>query len=357
MEKYIGIDVHSTSCTVAVIGASGRRLKTQVVETSAPALIAFLEAISGRKRVCLEEGVQAAWLYEVLSPHVHELAVVRVTRESKGNKSDLIDANALADRFRLGAFKTRVYKEVGAFGELRALAKVYRTIVRDHAKIKTRIKAVFRSRGLSSEQADAFMQSEEVDGSLLGKLPKACRASLQLEHMQLYALLPVRKSAQEQMIKEAKKHKAYAQLQSVPGLGPKRVAELMPVVVTPHRFRTCRQFWSYSGFAVRTESSSDWHKVDGNWAHRRRAMTRGLSREYNHTLKEIFKGAARSIVLKADASEPLYQDYVRLLDNTKPNLAMLTLARKVAAITLAIWKKQEVYDRDKYVANKNSTPG
>ena len=32
-------------------------------------------------------------------------------------------------------------------------------------------------------------------------------------------------------------------LGTCPGLGPIRVAELLPIVVTPHRFRTSRQFW------------------------------------------------------------------------------------------------------------------
>lgn len=31
-------------------------------------------------------------------------------------------------------------------------------------------------------------------------------------------------------------------LQTAPGLGPIRVAHMMPIVVTPHRFRTKQQF-------------------------------------------------------------------------------------------------------------------
>ena len=61
----------------------------------------------------------------------------------------------------------------------------------------------------------------------------------------------------------------------------------------------------------------------------------------------IFKGAATTIVTHQD--EPLRQDYQRLLDQgTKPNLAKRTLARKVAATALAMWKCQEVYDPDRY---------
>ncbi len=45
MDRYIGLDAHASSCTVAVLGPSGRKLKCQVLETNAKALINFLETI------------------------------------------------------------------------------------------------------------------------------------------------------------------------------------------------------------------------------------------------------------------------------------------------------------------------
>jgi len=33
MDRYIGLDAHTSSCTVATIGQSGKRLQSQVVET------------------------------------------------------------------------------------------------------------------------------------------------------------------------------------------------------------------------------------------------------------------------------------------------------------------------------------
>ena len=62
MRRYIGLDVHKTSTTFAVIGESGRRLATHVVETTGQALVAQLKAIAGQRHVCLEEGTQSAWL-------------------------------------------------------------------------------------------------------------------------------------------------------------------------------------------------------------------------------------------------------------------------------------------------------
>ena len=61
------------------------------------------------------------------------------------------------------------------------------------------------------------------------------------------------------------------------------------------------------------------------------AQTRGLSRAYNHVLKDLFKGAATTVITQRD-KDPIYDSYQRMLEGgTKPNLAKLTLARTIAA--------------------------
>jgi len=92
----------------------------------------------------------------------------------------------------------------------------------------------------------------------------------------------------------------------------------------------------------------------GQWQRAQVARTRGLSRQHNHAIKAIFKGAATTIIQQGKPQE-IYADYARLLDcGTKPNLAKLTLARKIAAIVLHMWKEQEVYRAEK-VANTTAT--
>jgi hypothetical protein len=63
---------------------------------------------------------------------------------------------------------------------------------------------------------------------------------------------------------------------------------------------------------------------------------RGLNENHNHEMKEIFKGAATRA---SCGGGPFHEFYVGLLDKgMKPEMARLTLARKIAAITLALWK-------------------
>ena len=63
---------------------------------------------------------------------------------------------------------------------------------------------------------------------------------------------------------------------------------------------------------------------------------------HNHDLKDIFKGAAMGA---STAAGPLRDFYEALLaKGRKPTMARLTLARKIAAITLIVWKKEVRFD-------------
>jgi hypothetical protein len=77
-------------------------------------------------------------------------------------------------------------------------------------------------------------------------------------------------------------------LATAPGIGPIRAALLVAIVVTPARFRTTRQFWSYSGLGIVSRSSSDWVRDSrGVWVRKPTAQTRGLNRNRQPELKGV----------------------------------------------------------------------
>ena len=143
---------------------------------------------------------------------------------------------------------------------------------------------------------------------------------------------------------EAKKAPIVRRLATAPGIGEIRAAQIAAVVVTPFRFRTKRQFWSYCGLAVVTEVSSEWKRDErGRWVRQKTPLPRGLNHNRHSLLKSVFKGPAMTVT--QTTGEPLHQAYNQLLQNgTKPNLARLTIARRIAAAVLAMWKNQEDYD-------------
>lgn len=346
MDRYIGLDAHASSCTVAVIGPSGRRLQSRVLETNARVLISFIKTIPRPRHLCLEEGTHAAWLHEMLAAHVQEIVIAGI-RQSRGPKDDKRDAFALAEELRVGAIKTRVYKGVGQFGQLRELSRGYAMVVRDSVRVQNRIKSLYRSRGIPTGRKELYAPAARE--KWLRKLPTKTRPLAEILYQELDGVRDLQKRAEKEMLAEARKHKITRILMTCPGMGAIRVAQMLPIVVTPYRFSNKRSFWAYGGLAIVMRSSSDWARArDGSWVRVPMQQTRGLNRNHNRTLKQIFKGAAMTVILRARREDPLYQHYQQLLDGgTKPNLAKLSIARQIASVILSMWRSEEMYNTAK----------
>lgn len=341
MERYIGADVHAASMSFSVLGAAGKQVRRDVVETHGPALVGYLKQLPGTLHLCIEEGEWSQWLYEILSPHVAEMVVYR-GEWKPGVKSDAIDAHGLAEKLRTGTLGRPVFKDARRFTALRAKARAYPMLTRDVARVKSRLKSFYRARGVPCAGEAVYKPVERTKRARA--LPPAVRQAVALVGRELDALVALKAEAEQEMVREAPRHAIARVLETAPGLGPIRVAPLLPIVVTPWRFRTKRQLWAYCGFGIVTRSSSDYVLDRGRWVKTRVAQTRGLNFNHNHALKALFKGAATTVPAHSGPS-PLREAYDRLLANgTKPNLAKLTVARRIAAIVLAMWKAEERYD-------------
>jgi len=347
MNRFIGLDGHSSSCTFAVLSEKGKTLRTDVVETNGQSLVEYLRLIPGRLHLCLEEGTQSQWLFELLAPHTHEIAVVS-GEKNQGDKSDEGDALGLAERIRTGALGAKIFKAPITFTSVRDLARAYGMVTGDVVRTKNRIKSFYRSRGVQPGAGNAVYSVGRREEELK-RFSGGTRQSVQLLCGELDILEAIKADAQQALVAEAHKHSIAKVLETAPGLGPVRVAQLLSIVVSPHRFRTSRQFWAYCGLAIVMRSSSDWvQQPNSQWMKAPVTRTRGLNRNFNRTAKAVFKGAATTVITQLPKN-PLYSNYRRLLqEKVKPNLAKLTIARKIAAITLAIWKNKEAYDPAKY---------
>lgn len=344
MTRYLGLDVHAQSCTLAVIGPSGRRISTEVLETNAAVLIARIERVPRPRQLCMEEGAQSAWLYEALRPHVEELVVVG-PRQGKGQKSDAQDALALADMLRRGTIDVRVFKAPTRFTRMRELVRVHRMLTQDLVRAKNRLQAVFQSRGVDAGDG-AYAPTTRA--RLAKQLPSSHALLLDLLGQEMDAVSKLRAKAEEELIEEAGKHRIVERLATAPGIGTIRAAQIVATVVVPDRFRTKRQFWSYCGLGVVTHSSSDWVRDGKRWVRRATPQTRGLTKKRNPLLKVVFKGAALNAAYHM-RGHPLFRAYAKMLENgTKPNLALVTIARRIAGAVLAMWKNEEDYDPEKH---------
>ena len=137
-----------------------------------------------------------------------------------------------------------------------------------------------------------------------------------------------------------------ANLRQIPSVGPIRAALLVALIQTPHRFRTKRQLWAYSGLALETRVSGEHCYINGQLQRSKKLVSiRGLNKDHNHDLKGLFKAAATTASVRPGPFQDFYQ--ASLAKGIKPTMARLTLARKIAAIALILWKKGEDFDAEK----------
>ncbi len=73
------------------------------------------------------------------------------------------------------------------------------------------------------------------------------RRRAELMYQQMDGLSVVRHTVRGELLAERQKHQAVKTLRQVPLIGPLRAALLLTLMQTPHRFRSKRQLWTYSG--------------------------------------------------------------------------------------------------------------
>jgi transposase len=341
--KYIGMDVHTESTSIAVRNSVGKVVMECVLETKASTILQFIDGLCGDVRVTFEEGTWAAWLYDLMKPHVTEVLVcnTRKNTSSNGSKSDRIDARKLAEQLYMNNIQSVYHGERG-LRMMKELARSYLTISKDLTRVMNRLKALYRSWGIPCAGKEVYAPRHRAEW--LGKISEAgVRRRAEHYYQQLDVLRPLRQEVRRDLLTEAKKHKAWNLLRQIPGIGAIRAAIVIAVMQTPHRFRTKRHLWTYCGLALETHDSAQYRVAEGQLQRSKKPATvRGLNKDHNHDLKDIFKGAATRV---SGSRGPLRDFYENLLaKGRKPTMARLTLARKIAAITLIVWKKEVRFD-------------
>jgi transposase len=343
-KKYIGMDVHKESISIAVMNGAGKIVMECVIETKASMILQFIDGLRGDLQVTFEEGTSAAWLYDLLKPRVTKLVVCDPRKNAsmrEGNQNDKIDARRLAELLRLNHLNPVYHGEHG-LRTLKELVRSYLTITKDLGRVMSRVKAIYRSWAIPCTGKQVYAPRHRAEW--LGKIGEpGVRRRAEFYYQQLDALRTVRQQVRRELLAEGKKHQAWKRLCQIPSIGPIRSAVLLGILQTPHRFRTKRQLWTYSGFGIETQSSADHRSVHGQLQRTRKQISiRGLNRNCNHDLKNLFKGAA---IVASSKPGPFQQFYAALLTKgIRPEMARLTLARKIVTIVLIVWKRGACFD-------------
>ena len=356
-EKYIGLDVHQATISVAVLDSQGKVVMESILETKASTILEFLAGLRGTLLLTFEEGTWAAWLYDLLKPHVAKLVVCNPRKNAllkQGNKSDKIDARQLADRLRLNDLKSVYHGETGV-RMLRELARSYLTVVKDLSRVMNRLKALYRSWAIPCAGRDVYYTRHR--SQWLEKIPEAgTRRRAEQLYQQLDMLQHLRQQARRELLAESRQHTITAKLRQIPSLGPIRSALAVALIQTPHRFRSKRQLWTYSGLGLETRDSGEYHFVKGQVQRKKPVWIRGLNKDYNHDLKGLFKAAAMRASIQPGPFQEFYQR--SLAKGIKPTMVRLTAGTQDSCHYLdGMEERRKLRRRETEVASRLSVSG
>lgn len=336
--SYIGCDAHISSCTFHIVDQEGKSLDWRTMETNGSKLVSYLRGIPGKKKLVIEETNLSRWLYSILSKEVDEMIVCNPGKNrllGQGAKTDRVDAEKLAQLLR-GNFLQAVYHGGGAREELRDLVSGYLDLIQEFVRIKCQYKALFRSRGYRKAGREVY----EEEGFLkdLGKGPKHFVGEKIFER--LGVMEDQRLKYVGEMERQAPKFPEMKFLKTIPGIKTIQAFKIVAMVTTPERFLTKYKFFSYCGL-VKHDCESDGRSYG------RRAG------QYNHVLKSVFRSAGL-VVLRG--SSALRREYDRMRSRGIPHdAAYNATCRRIAALTLAVWKRKEKYN-DHLIEKKTIQP-
>lgn len=324
--KYIGMDVHSSSCRFSVLDKQGVEIDNLAIETNGRLLINYLRSIEGPKKLTFEESELSHWLYEILHKEVEELLICNPVKnkEYKRAKTDKLDARQLAKLLR-GDFLSPVYHDGSEREQFRSLMSSYEDLIRTATSIKNRHKSLFRKSGV-------FIDGEKIygDESFIKELKRKDRQFISRQNYKLLMKLEEIRIAYVSEIKQyCRKFKEIKILETIPGIGDIQAAKIISQVIDPYRFRNKYKFYSYCGL-VRHLRESGGKRYGSSKIHG------------NSTLKCVFKMAGHSI-LKGKSALRTYYDYLRQ-EGRSHTSAYNAVCRKIAALSLSLWRHNQAYN-------------
>src|ERR1039457_3255707 len=206
--KYIGLDVHRDTISVAVLDADGKLVMQSVIATRATTILDFLRGLRGTLHVTFEEGTHSGWLYDLLVRRVAHVVVCNPRKNAllkSGSKSDAIDARNLAELLRAGML-SGVYHGERSGLEVQQMARSYTQLTEDTTRVMARLKAVFRGQAVSCVGKKLYGKRHRDE--YLAQLGGGLRRRAEHLYQELDALQPLRRAVLRELVAGGRTHTA-----------------------------------------------------------------------------------------------------------------------------------------------------
>lgn len=332
--NIIAMDVDSEFCEGGYIDQHGNEQGCWRKSTSVPELLEAISEVPGSRKLIIEEGPLADWLYRSLAPHVDEMVVCDPHRNAliskDGDKSDALDWRKLAALYRGGMIKKVHHQQSLGRSLFKQRVQLYHERVTH--RVSEGLKIVWRVRRLGVFIKEKDLADDDLRQAMLAKISEK-RA---LEDVQL--LLEGYDQAARQvvqmksrLIEMAKEEPIIKSFCKIPGIGWIRAATFFAFVDTPFRFKSKQKLWKYMGIGLERRQSGSGRVIVC------------VARRCSRPLKNVMLGAAKSAI--ASGENVFAEQYQRWTDDhCSPDVARRNVARSQAAVMWGMWKSGSEFD-------------
>lgn len=323
-DHYIAVDWSITNMAIARMTSKSNQIKVIDVPSDVEDLKAYLMNLKGSKILTIEECGVSHWLYVELKDFVDRIIICDPYRNAllkEGPKTDKIDASKLVQLLKANLLR-EVFHSDDRFLELRRLVSGYNDLIQAGVRIKNQRYGLLRVCGLTGQEKSARLKNPS-DQIVLDSIER---------QVESYEKEKAGYGAQFEKLK--KKYPEIRNQDSLPGVGLIGAVKIVSQVVTPGRFSDAGHYLSYARLITLEKKSGA--KIYG----RKRPR---CSRQ----LKSVYKTAALSVIGGKSSFNDYYESLLK--KGYAEYNARHKLARRLAILSLGIFKSGKQYQRRNYV--------
>jgi transposase len=334
MSYIIGLDAHISYCEFAVYNQDNKKLlECKRLNTSEEILIDYIRKFKSPKVIIFEESTLAHWLYSIFKPYFDEVVVAEPYENAliyrSDQKSDKEDPRKLVKLYLMNSIK-RVYHTNNDILGLKRMVLQYHSYVRDQTKIKNQIKAKYRLNGvfIKTDKVYSLNHQAKYIKMIEDRSSRVIITSL----LNVLSEVNIQKELVKKLMKtKAKKYRVITEFKRIPGVGDITAITFFALIITPERFKSKEKLWSYCKLGISTKESGG------------TILAQKLTRRGNPLLKcSILQAVLKSINL---SNSCFRQMYLRLIGRgLQPNIARITVGRKMLSTMYYIWLKGLKFD-------------
>ena len=337
MAEYVALDVSLQSTSVHIVDQQGRCLWRGKCPTDIAALSSTIrQHASEVERVGLETGMLATWLFHGLVeaglPMVcMDARQAKAALSCKINKTDANDAEGLAQLLRTGFFR-QVRVKAEATMLVRTLLSARRQLVRTELDLANQIRGLLKIFGLLLPRGGGRRFEAAVRERLAGHGPLT---------MVIMPLLKVWRAVREQVLALdriaygiARRDPRCRLLLTAPGVGTITALAYVAAVERPEEFTNGRAVSAWVGLTPARYQSG---QID---------YSGRISRQGDIHLRTYLYEAANTVLTRSRADTAIKRWGLGLKARLGHRRAVVAVARKLAVVLHAMWRKAEPVQTD-----------